>query len=157
MATTEAQTAEPAQIPVRPQKTPPSDRRRHLATVPIAMILDAWDIRRGGAADRHVVVLDHIGRPDQDHDAQRRGAVRRIGRAEDAQCVGSPDFDDEHDCSHQGEPEGKGAPDVAMEETRVARPLGEERKCEQVRDDQQGGVQQTQPRSKPPPPGRRAA
>ena len=69
------------------------------------------------------MILDDVGRPDHNQDAQRGCSVRRIGGAEDAQRVRSRYLDDQNDCTGQCEPDGERVADVPVKETGVTRPF----------------------------------
>ena len=95
-----------------------------------------------GSADRHVVVLDDVGRSHQDQEAQRRGSVFSIGRTEQTQGVRRSNLHDQDHPPDQRKAEGKGPSYVAVEEAGITRALGEQRESQQVRDDHQGGAKQ---------------
>ena len=119
-ASHEAATAHPMQRPVMPPVDSTQRRadrfcggacRHHLGRMAQAALR---------AADRHVVVLDHVGGAHQDEKAQCSGPVDDVGGAEDAQGEGSRHLGDDHDPPTQGHSKGECPADVAVEEALVA-------------------------------------
>ena len=73
-------------------------------TAPMLMVLEARATCHAvlSPAYRHVVILDHVGRPQQDEDPKCHGPVRKVGSAENMQRVRRTDLHHQNDRPNQG-------------------------------------------------------